>query len=76
MRVLRNVIIPKGIEKIGYMWFAGSYVENVVIPRSVKEIRTSAFHGCRHLKSVTFQVDSQLEKIGGTCFCESGLRSF
>lgn len=50
LRALKDVAIPNGIEKIGDRWFAGSSVESVRVPASVREIGKEAFYLCRDLK--------------------------
>ncbi len=51
---IRHLIIPEGVQRIGYAAFSDCVVlESVVIPGSVGEIPQSAFGGCTNLKSVT-----------------------
>lgn len=47
LRALRSTKIPDGVEKIGDRWFAGSDIESVEIPASVREIGKEAFNWCR-----------------------------
>ncbi|MBR2825202.1 MAG: leucine-rich repeat domain-containing protein, partial [Solobacterium sp.] len=57
----KNVIIPDGIEVIGYRSFEeNKNVEEVTIPDSVKEIESYAFNGCTKLRKVNMP-DSQIE---------------
>lgn len=63
LRSARKVSLPTGMEAIGKYWFAGSEVEKVSVPASVKEISESAFDGCIWLKSVEFEEGSALERI-------------
>ena len=60
--------IPDGIECIGEKLFVNSRVENITIPKSVKEICTDAFYNCKKLRCVTFASGSTLEKIGSGSF--------
>lgn len=46
--------IPAGVAEIGSYAFAGSKLEGLRIPRSVKRIAPSAFEGCRALSRVIF----------------------
>lgn len=54
LKNLRQIIIPEGAEVIGNHWFWGCKVEEVVIPASVREIRTEAFCKCKELNRVIF----------------------
>ena len=55
LRVLKDVVIPDGTEEIGNLWFAGSSIESVTIPVSVREIHAGAFCCCRSLAKVMFK---------------------
>ena len=44
--MMKEVVIPDGVEGIGAYWFFGSEVENVKISASVREIRQCAFCNC------------------------------
>lgn len=76
LRRLREVVIPDGIEKIGDAWFAGSWIQSVTVPASVRTIGTEAFDHCSDLGSVTFAEGSRLERIEMYAFCKSGLKTF
>ena len=69
--MVKEAIIPDGVERIGACWFFGSGVESVKIPASVKKIGPNAFYGCRSLKSIVFAKGSQLKKIGPGSFCRT-----
>lgn len=74
---LRNVIIPETIslcngeivipiEELYYCAFAGTDIESVVIPKTVKKLQQCVFRGCKKLKSIKFCGD--IEKIEEECF--------
>ena len=73
LRVRREVAIPEGLERVGDGWFAGSEVESVVIPASVRSLGREAFCQCRSLRRVTIADESLLERIGERCFYGSGV---
>ena len=75
LRRLRDVALPEGIQVVGQMWFASSWVQSVAIPVSVRVIGTGAFDHCADLESVEFASGSRLEGIEQYGFCQSGLRS-
>lgn len=70
-KVLR---IPDGFEVIGDIWFAGSDIEKVIVPSSVKSLRDCAFAECAKLCEVVFEPGSQLTSIGTLCFNGCGFR--
>ena len=59
------MVIPKGIEKIGNRWFAGSDIESVTIPASARKIQADAFSCCRGLAKVEFEQTGSLLKVIG-----------
>ena len=59
------MVIPKGIEKIGNRWFAGSDIESVTIPASASEIQAGAFYCCRGLAKVEFEQPGSLLRVIG-----------
>ena len=48
-----NLSIPESVTNIGYDAFYDTSISSVTIPKSVKEIKSSAFGWCFNLKSVT-----------------------
>ena len=56
--MMKSVVIPDGVEKIGNHWFFGSEVESVKLPASVREIGEYAFRNCKNLKQITFSESS------------------
>lgn len=66
--MMKEVVIPDGVERIGAYWFFGSEVENVKISTSIREIGKCAFCNCWKLKQIVFSENGQLEKIGRECF--------
>ena len=49
------MVIPDGIEQVRNEWFAGSNIESVTVPASVREIQVGAFSCCRSLAAVAFK---------------------
>ena len=49
-----NLILPKGLEKIGFDAFSYCHIDNVVIPGSVKSIGIRAFYRSG-IKNITFE---------------------
>ena len=73
LRNYKEIVIPKGMEKIENYWFWGSEAESVTVPVSVKEICANAFRNSRNLRTVTFDVGNALKTIKKSTFykCES-----
>ena len=65
---ITSLEIPPTVTKIGSFAFARSYVRQVAIPGSVKELGSSSFYKCAHLDSVHF--DQGLERIKSNAFYE------
>ena len=76
LRALKEVVIPEGVERIAGYWFSSSVIESIEIAASVRELDANAFHCCKKLRSISFQTDSRLWKIGDGCFEYSGLKEF
>ena len=55
---LKTVVIPSTVEKIGNSAFRSSSIENIVLPKSLKEIDWYAFENCEKLKSVKIYGDT------------------
>ena len=53
----KELIIPEGVEKIGYAAFYNLKITKVVIPASVTEIDEYAFANCTSLQTVVFLCD-------------------
>lgn len=50
-----SVTLPEGIATVGERAFAGTDVENVVLPQSLSNILPQAFADCKNLKSLTIR---------------------
>lgn len=50
----KTIIIPKGIKTIGRACFAGTNVEEVVLPEGIETIDSDAFNLCTKLKKINF----------------------
>ena len=69
----RVLCLPEGLEAVGERWFAGSLVERVTIPSSVRALGKGAFYSCGRLRELVFAPDSRLEEVGEFCFHVCGL---
>ena len=58
--------VPNGIVEIGDYAFRGSYVEDVVIPDTVKRIGNHAFEDCDYINTIT--LSDSVESIGDYAF--------
>lgn len=50
----KTIIIPKGIKTIGRACFAGTNVEEVVLPEGIETIDSDAFNFCTKLRKINF----------------------
>ena len=66
--------LPDGLDRVGDGWFAGSDIEKLAIPSSVRALGNSAFANCVQLREVVFEQNSQLEHIGEKCFESCGFK--
>ena len=66
-RNLRRVIIPDGIDTIGYGAFRGcEELREALLPNTLKEISKDAFYGCSNLSSI--MLPASLQSIGEEAF--------
>ncbi len=70
---LKNVTIPKTVEKIGKFAFAGNTVLKTINLEGVKEIDEYAFHYATALHTVN--ITDALERVGTNAFIGSSLRT-
>lgn len=56
--------------------FRHSGIETVRLPRGLRKIEENMFVSCKHLRSVTFAEDSELEEIEARAFQHCNLESF
>ena len=59
---LKNIELPEGLEKIDFMAFRESGLQNVVFPKSLRTVSQEAFSYCENLKEAT--LNSGLEVLG------------
>lgn len=70
----RSLVVSDGTTAIEVDQYKERDLERVFIPKSVVEIRDSAFRGCKDLRKVVFEVGSRLKTIGNGAFYQcSGL---
>lgn len=62
----KTIIIPKGIKTIGRACFAGTNVEEVVLPEGIETIDSDAFNFCTKLRKINFP--KTLKVIGHGAF--------
>ena len=65
--------LPRGLEAVGSEWFSDNEMERVFIPSTVRELGSCAFCGCKQLREVVFEPDSELRIIKWSCFSNCGL---
>ena len=70
-----------GVERCGVLfrddWIAFlGQIHEVSIPNNVRELCDGCFRGCVGLRRVTFGPSVSLERIGVSCFEESGVEEF
>lgn len=72
---LRRVTFREGsrLKKIGTFCFAGSGLEEIGLPKTLKTIAKDAFKECSNLRSI--ELPDNLEEIGVGAFSQSGLES-
>lgn len=62
----KTIIIPKGIKTIGRACFAGTNIEEVVLPEGIETIDSDAFNFCTKLRKINFP--ETLKVIGHGAF--------
>ena len=65
---LKAIRLPASLQTVSEMCFALSGLEEVRIPRGVKQIEKSAFHRCAALRKVAFSDGSMLRAMGQDAF--------
>lgn len=73
LRRLRDVVFPRGLERVGAGWFARADVRTVSFSASIVELGACAFFECRGLRRVSFAEGSRLALIRERCFQGTGL---
>lgn len=58
------------------LYFVRRTIEEITVPSYIKRIGAYAFCGCKHLKTVNFLDDSELESIGEYAFIDSAIENF
>lgn len=61
-----GIVLPEGIEHIGYYAFRGSNLTELTLPSTVKSIGTAAFQNCTELSML--KLNEGLESIGDSAF--------
>lgn len=65
---LCSLVVPDGTEVIGWSQYKGKAYERVFIPKSVTEIKASAFEDCKNLREVVIEAGSRLRTLGKYVF--------
>lgn len=65
----KTIIIPKGIKTIGRACFAGTNVEEVVLPEGIETIDSDAFNFCTKLKKINFPETLKVISYGAFSGC-------
>ena len=65
---LEHVVIPEGVEKLGYSAFRNCKIRSVVLPDSMDRIQAKAFCQCKNLKSV--RIGDNVDTIEDSAFAE------
>lgn len=66
-----KIVIPEGVVEIGYCAFSKLYVEEVVLPSTIKKIGMYAFNDCKYLTKIN--LPEGLEFIGSFAFSYTGI---
>ena len=66
-----NCNILSGVKTIGFAAFRDSKLESVIVPRSVNTIESSAFWGCKQMKSI--DIPTSVTTISDYVFAFSGI---
>ncbi len=72
---LKEISLPDGLTEIADNAFAGTSLQTVRIPASVKRIGIGAFADCDKLANIVFAENTQLETIGAMAFRGTALTS-
>lgn len=65
---LEHVIIPEGVEKLGFAAFRNCKMKSVVLPESIDRIRAKTFCRCKNLESI--KLGSNIDTIEDSAFYE------
>jgi len=71
---ITGIVFPNFIEFIGSFEACSSLGPELVIPNTVKEIRSEAFQNCSSLERVIFEDGDGFINLGSIIFYESGLK--
>ena len=67
------IVIPDGVVEIGHKAFCEAKLKEVVLPSTLKKIRSFAFSDCRYLKRVT--LPDGMEELGFYAFADTGIEN-
>ena len=62
------LVIPDGTKTICEGQYKDTGHENILVPKSVREIQESAFNNCQQLRRVVFVKGSTMTRIGNSAF--------
>ncbi|MDY3943886.1 MAG: leucine-rich repeat domain-containing protein [Alloprevotella sp.] len=63
--------IPEGVETIGGYAFANTFISEITLPSTLKEIKLAAFREMMMLEKATFKPNTVLEKLSADIFFKS-----
>ncbi|MDY3943887.1 MAG: leucine-rich repeat protein [Alloprevotella sp.] len=67
-KVDMKLTIPQGVETIGGLNFANTFIKEVTIPSTIKRIDVGAFRDMMMLEKVTFEENTVLATLGNSLF--------
>lgn len=72
---IESITLPSKLKEIANCAFAESNLASITIGKNITTIGESAFYGCKKLKTVSFEDDSQLKIINDYAFAETAIES-
>ena len=69
---IEKVVLPEGLEVIGYKAFENTKIDEVTVPESVTKIYDYAFNNCKQLGKLAFENAANIEFVGARAFSGTG----
>ena len=75
---LSNITFNQGLSYVGCGAFGNTFIDNVVLPKSIIRIGNSAFRRCYGLKKFSIEdiKNCSLESVGKKCFCDNAIQRY